>query len=63
MRPISPGLTDRRRKSGGWRIEKPMHQPPCLLGQAASNARLTSGPAFSRSAADETRTSRSPVPR
>jgi hypothetical protein len=37
-------------------------QPPLCLTQAASNARRMSGPAFSRSAADEIRTSTSPVP-
>lgn len=40
-----------------------MHQPPLLLRQAASNAPRISGAAFSRSAAETTRTSRSPVPR
>lgn len=38
-----------------------MHQPPFLLHQAASNARWITGPAFSESAAEAIRTSRSPV--
>lgn len=63
MRATRAGADGPQTPNGGWCIETPMRQSPFLLRQAASNARRISGPAFSRSAAEAIRTSKSPVPR
>lgn len=59
---LCPGQDQRReRESDQTRADG--LPPPFLLRQAASNARRISDPAFSRSAAEAIRSSRSPVPR